>query len=43
MMMTIVKMMMTTRARGFNPGKEVARKARKNDIKMHFTKTTTKT
>ena len=35
MMMTIMKMMMTTRARGSNPGKEVARKARKNDIKMH--------
>jgi len=35
MMMVIMKMMMTTRARGSNPGKEVARKARNNDLKMH--------
>ena len=41
-MMTIMKMMMTTRARGSNPGKEVARKARKNDIKMHHRRCTSR-
>jgi len=42
MMMTIMKMMMTTRARGSNPGKEAARKARKNDIKMHHRRCTSR-